>query len=518
MIRKHLLLIISIVSVSLCGNVSFTMKQSKQLIANEYVEDEWDGSTATSFESGTGTQEDPYVIAHASQLSYLRSSLSSNSYYENKYISLTTNINLKEIQWNGIGSGTLAGSFKGIFLGNNKIVRGLSINAAASYRGFFNSISGEAKDLQVEGALTGGGSSYKGYGLFAGVSYGILSNCSSKGDVDVEGTYVGGLVGVNAGKDMSNCSFLSGTVKGTNMVGGVTGYNMQYSSKIGKLIGCKNYGIITAKNYLYENYSGIGGIVGVCGSNTSLINCGNYGDVIGEGKAIGGTGGIVGNNFNSSIISCENQGLIKGKEYVGGIVGLSRNASTIKGSINKGKVIGSIAVAGIVGYSRMFIEECENQGEIEADISNTSYWVGGITGMLGSNLHAKKCSNSGYVHGLGSLSGGVGGIIGSNYNSLVEECENNGLVQGMYRVAGIVGYAQSTGGTVYNCVNSGDFKSIAKYGTVSLGGIVGYNQAAIFFCVNNGHYIVNENVEMYGYIVGYDTVGDSGVYNNINNV
>ena len=518
MIRKNLLLIVSILSLSFCGSVSFAMNKSQQIIANEYVEDEWDGSTASSFESGSGTLDNPYIIAHASQLSYLRTSLSSNSYYENKYISLTTNINLKQIQWNGIGSGTLAGSFKGTFLGNNKIIRGLSVNAAASYRGFFNSISGEARDLQVEGTITGGGSSYKGYGLFAGVSYGILNNCSSKGDVDVIGTYVGGLVGVNAGKDMTNCSYLSGTTKGTNMVGGITGYNMQYSSKIGKLINCKNYGTITAKDYLTENYSGIGGIVGVCGSNTSITNCINYGEVIGEGKAIGGTGGIVGNNFNSSIIDCENQGLIQGKEYVGGIVGLSRNASLVKGSINKGKIVGSISVAGIVGYSRMFIEDCDNQGEIEADISNNSYWIGGITGMLGSNLHLKKCSNSGYVHGLGSLDGGVGGIVGSNYNSLVEDCNNSGLVQGMYRVAGIVGYAQSTNGIVYNCINSGDFKSIAKYGTVSLGGIVGYNQASIVYCVNNGHYIVNENVEMYGYIVGYDTVGDSGVYNNINNV
>lgn len=171
---------------------------------------------------------------------------------------------------------------------------------------------------------------------------------------------------------------------------------------------------------------------------------------------------------------------------MGGIVGLSRNASLVKGSINKGKIVGSISVAGIVGYSRMFIEECDNQGEIEADISNISYWIGGI--------------------------------VGSNYNSLVEDCNNSGLVQGMYRVAGIVGYAQSTNGIVYNCINFGDFKSIAKYGTVSLGGIVGYNQASIIYCINNGHYIVNENVEMYGYIVGYDTVGDSGVYNNINNV
>ena len=45
MIRKNLLLIVSIVSLSFCESVSFSMSKSQQIIANEYVEDEWDGST-----------------------------------------------------------------------------------------------------------------------------------------------------------------------------------------------------------------------------------------------------------------------------------------------------------------------------------------------------------------------------------------------------------------------------------------------------------------------------------------
>ena len=32
---------------------------------------QWDGSTATSFESGTGSQDDPFIIADGAQLKYL---------------------------------------------------------------------------------------------------------------------------------------------------------------------------------------------------------------------------------------------------------------------------------------------------------------------------------------------------------------------------------------------------------------------------------------------------------------
>lgn len=128
--------------------------------------------------------------------------------------------------------------------------------------------------------------------------------------------------------------------------------------------------------------------------------------------------------------------------------------------------------------------------------------------------------NYGFVHGLGSSLGGVGGIAGSNYASTIKECTNNGFIQGLYRVGGILGFSQTKTGFVLMSTNNGDFKSIADYGTVSLGGIVGYNKATVIDCVNNGHYQIEDDVsiDMYGYIIGYDLSGESTVYRNINNV
>lgn len=485
----------------------------------EIVFDVWDGTVATAFASGTGTIDDPYIINNAKELAYLRTSLALKSYFQNKYIRLEANIDLNNLSWLGIGGGTSAKAFKGYFDGNNKIIKNINMNVTSERKGFFNSNSGIINNLNLEGNLTGGTEGSTCYGLFAGINYGNITDCTSKGNVNITGNYVGGFIGCNSGGTIRNCSYLDGSTFGTNCVGGIIGYNMASSGVIGSLDNCKNYGTIKAKDYPNQNYSGLGGIIGTCGSGATINGCINYGNVIGEGQALGGTGGIIGNNFNTSITNSTNEGLIVGSEKVAGIAGHARNASLISNCLNKGHICGDIAVAGISGYNRAHVEECENQGEIEADQHRISYWVGGIVGMLGSNLTLTQCVNKGFVHGLGSASGGVGGIVGSNYASTISECTNQGLVQGLYRVGGILGYSQTATGYVLTCVNEGDFKSIATFGTISLGGIVGYNQATVIGCTNYGHYIIGDDIsiEMYGYIIGYDMAGETKVYLNTNN-
>ena len=54
----------------------------------------WDGSIATAFAGGTGTESDPYQIANGAQLAYLASSVNSGETYTGKYFVLTANIDL----------------------------------------------------------------------------------------------------------------------------------------------------------------------------------------------------------------------------------------------------------------------------------------------------------------------------------------------------------------------------------------------------------------------------------------
>ena len=56
---------------------------------------EWDGIVATSFKSGTGTQEDPYIISTPNELAYFALSMEKET-YEGKYIKLIKDIVINE--------------------------------------------------------------------------------------------------------------------------------------------------------------------------------------------------------------------------------------------------------------------------------------------------------------------------------------------------------------------------------------------------------------------------------------
>ena len=76
----------------------------------------WDGSIATAFAGGTGTESDPYQIANGAQLAYLASSVNSGETYEEKNFVLTANIDLNGLPWTPI-----ANSFSDALLGGRII-------------------------------------------------------------------------------------------------------------------------------------------------------------------------------------------------------------------------------------------------------------------------------------------------------------------------------------------------------------------------------------------------------------
>lgn len=66
----------------------------------------WDGSVASSFGGGTGTETNPYRINSAAQLAYLAEvfndpDVKNNTYY-GKYYKLTSNIDLDKREWEGL--------------------------------------------------------------------------------------------------------------------------------------------------------------------------------------------------------------------------------------------------------------------------------------------------------------------------------------------------------------------------------------------------------------------------------
>lgn len=93
--------------------------------------DVWDGSIADSFDSGDGSQTNPYVIKKASQLAFLAQQTNLGVNYNGKFFSLIGNLDLNNQEWTPIGNGTY--NFSGIFNGNNYTISNLNVCAGVSY-------------------------------------------------------------------------------------------------------------------------------------------------------------------------------------------------------------------------------------------------------------------------------------------------------------------------------------------------------------------------------------------------
>ena len=80
-----LLLFVTIAIPSFC---MLLMKDNSNEI--EY----WDGTIATSYNSGTGEEEDPYIISNAKEFAYFSQEINNGNNYSGKYFKLTDNIHL----------------------------------------------------------------------------------------------------------------------------------------------------------------------------------------------------------------------------------------------------------------------------------------------------------------------------------------------------------------------------------------------------------------------------------------
>ena len=155
---------------------------------------------------------------------------------------------------------------------------------------------------------------------------------------------------------------------------------------------------------------------------------------------------------------------IIGNNYVGGIIGLAINNSTIGNCKNyagiqaNGKISGGIV--GRVSYG--YIYNCSNN----AKINSSSELAGGISGLI-SKTDVLGCYNTGDIEG--QLN--IGGIIGSGDGSTVSSCYNTGSIQANNNAGGILGQMYNLG-IVKNCYNVGNIKTVEEYNKL-VGAIVG---------------------------------------------
>ena len=206
-------------------------------------------------------------------------------------ITLTADIDLTGKDWTPIGT-NYDNSYKGTFDGGGHTITGLTFTTNDEYAGLFGWLdrAGTVKNVVMEGVQITSNQIYGGsIGGVVGSSWGTIENCSVSGSVS--GTNcVGGVVGSQKAGSIIGCSS-SAIVKGTRYVGGVAG------EKWGTMTACYATGNVTLEINSPQDLSG-GGVVGLNGGSTVLA-CYATGNVNSKGSNTGNVhiGGLFGDNY-----------------------------------------------------------------------------------------------------------------------------------------------------------------------------------------------------------------------------
>ncbi len=220
----------------------------------------WKGGVAESFNSGSGTKEDPYMITNGDELAYLAAKVNGGDDCSGEYFALAADIDLGGAEWTPIGygydvngAGIYDRVFRGHFDGNGHAVRNMTITEAEIHSdGFYGNyvtvglfgaicgdLSGETGVVDLE--LTASVSLYDQSSevLFAGGIAGFMtkatiSGCYVSGEISVNSAgavYVGGLYGAVSDINLYNltsCCGFEGEINANSdvlaYVGGLSGY------------------------------------------------------------------------------------------------------------------------------------------------------------------------------------------------------------------------------------------------------------------------------------------------------
>ena len=288
-------------------------------------------------------------------------------------------------------------------------------------------------------------------GLFGSAVDAVIRNVGLV-DVDVAGfAVVGGLVGIIPYGHIKD-SYVTGSVAGSTVVGGLAGWNhgaisgSHFSGSvsaletdwkgggrvIGGLVGLQDYGVITA-SYASGSVAGVsrvGGLVGEIKGGGYVVASHSSADVAGRD----GAGGLAG--VNRFLISGSYAtGSVTGERAVGGLAGYHGAVGMIVASYATGEVTGNNGVGGLVGSNGFLVTASYATGPVSGKEN--------VGGLVGWNTDRAGVTAS---YATGRVSGGdnVGGLIGFNLANVlggVWDVETSGVVNGVGRgnAAGVTG-------------------------------------------------------------------------------
>lgn len=457
------------------------------------------GLWGAQFASGTGANDSsPYVICNVTHLNNVRALANTGSFFR-----LGENIDLNSLSFNPLGTATT--KFNGSFNGDGHLIMNWTYNNPQINIGLFGYVNGSFQITNL--------------GL---VNVNLTATDSTGGLIGVvEG-------GTNVTSLISNV-FATGTVVGSNFVGGLIGrkqaphvnFNVVNSYFIGSVTGSGGTGYTggvmgflgtDAGGFFQNIYSEgtvsgttiVGGLFGNLGQNKQLVGSFSRAAVTATGNFAGGLAGEIktGASINTSF---KEQGNVSGVDSVGGLVGLSEG--TITNSVSRVSVTSTgRRGGGLVGYAQngsitnSHSESTQNVnnagGGLVGETLNTNITnsyalgrvnsngtdVGGLVGRMVVGASGASQINKVYATGfVNTIGSGVGGLVGtmdlaSNAQLNMNEAFSRSQVGTDFTLSnqqygGLVGRINTVAGataTISNCFASGSI-----YGGSSVGGLIG---------------------------------------------
>ena len=330
----------------------------------------WDGSIATAFAGGSGTESDPYQIANGAELAYLASSVNSGETYEEKNFVLTANIDLNGLPWtpiaNSFSDALLGGSdyrvFAGNFDGKGHTISNVSIGSenaplVSDVFGLFGATGGKISNLNLDTVSIHGIAKIASIGAvvgfaggLVGYSGGTIENChvtgltmdmSAPSNVYAAAYWVGGLVGALDGTQLINECSVSGSITekaGKGSIGGLIG-------ELGKAAKITYSRSNVTVNVKADSRGGadVGGFIGKGNgkkdAETVIRNCYATGNVTGGAY----TGGFAGGLWGLNIKNCYASGNVsQAAAAMASFVGTDASDSAYYGSITNCFTTGSV--------------------------------------------------------------------------------------------------------------------------------------------------------------------------------
>ena len=278
--------------------------------------------------------------------------------------------------------GSQDATFHATFEGNSHVITGLYIDRSGEGNvGFFGRVwGGEIRNVGLEGVIVKGERDTGGLvgSISSGLSYDSLISASYVTGSVSGGSLVGGLVGYN--RAPIDASYAAVSVSGTSNIGGLVGNNhsggsisASYAtgsvtgvSQAGGLVGSNQAGSVT-ESYATGSVSGtgfyVGGLAGDSGSGTTITASYATGSVSGRVA-----GGLVGSNLGA-IADSYAIGAVPGSSSVGGLVG-ANSALTFSGTVTT-----SYWDTETSGQSTSAGGEGKTTAELQSPTSNTGIYA-----------------------------------------------------------------------------------------------------------------------------------------------